>query len=304
MARISIGLPVYNGEAFVAGAIESVLAQTLRDFELIISDNASMDRTGGICRAYAARETRIRYILQQRNLGAAANFNATLAHATSPYFKWLAHDDTIEPTFLETCVGFLERNPSYVLAAAKATICDADMTAVEAYDYDLDAESDDVAERVRSQIRGHQCHEIMGVIRTQTLRRTPPMGSHFAGDAVLLIRLVLQGKFYEAPERLMNFRHHASQSARYRTNLRKYMEWWDVRNAGRITFPYWKVFREYLASLWMYDMSARDRLRCLGHVLAWAVRRRRPLASDVMAAIPQGLSRLGSMTTRRPQTRV
>ena len=66
----SIGLPVYNGEQFLAQAIESVLAQTLGDFELVISDNASTDATEDICRRYAARDARVRYHRLGENVGA------------------------------------------------------------------------------------------------------------------------------------------------------------------------------------------------------------------------------------------
>jgi GT2 family glycosyltransferase len=73
--EVSIGLPVYNSERYLAGAIASILDQTYRNFELIICDNASTDATPAICRGFAANEERIRYYRQPHNLGAAANFN-------------------------------------------------------------------------------------------------------------------------------------------------------------------------------------------------------------------------------------
>lgn len=85
--RVSIGLPVYNGEQYLAKALDSLLAQTFTDFEVIISDNASTDRTSEICAAYLERDPRIRYYRNQQNIGAAPNFNRTFELATGMYFK-------------------------------------------------------------------------------------------------------------------------------------------------------------------------------------------------------------------------
>src|SRR5262249_33219798 len=113
--RISVGLPVYNGANHVAEAIESVRAQTYQDFELIICDNASTDRTGEICRAIAAVDPRIRYYLNPENLGASGNFRRTFELARGEFFNWLSHDDIVAPTYLERCVDILEQSPSIVL---------------------------------------------------------------------------------------------------------------------------------------------------------------------------------------------
>lgn len=90
---VSIGMPVYNGEKFIREALDSLLAQTFTDFELIISDNASTDATESICRDYAEEDSRIRYIRQQENLGALPNFQFVLNEAFGEYFMWAACDD-------------------------------------------------------------------------------------------------------------------------------------------------------------------------------------------------------------------
>src|SRR3546814_12920885 len=96
MRRVTIGLPVYNGANYLAAAIESILAQTVADFDLIISDNASTDATEQICRAYAGADRRIRYVRQPQTLGAAANFNLLARMSEKPYFKWAAPDDLLD----------------------------------------------------------------------------------------------------------------------------------------------------------------------------------------------------------------
>ena len=113
---VSVGLPVYNGQKYLAVAIGSVLAQTFPDFELVISDNASTDATQEICKAYAARDARIRYIRQPLNRGAGFNYNFVFHESRGRYFKWLAHDDWLAPDNLKASVAALEADPAAVLA--------------------------------------------------------------------------------------------------------------------------------------------------------------------------------------------
>lgn len=103
-------MPVYNGEPFICEALDSLLAQTFTDFELIISDNASTDRTGEICRDYAARDGRIRYVRQAENLGAYPNYEFVLNEAAGKYFMWAAADDLLKPTFIEKLVSILDQH--------------------------------------------------------------------------------------------------------------------------------------------------------------------------------------------------
>ena len=158
---VSIGLPVYNGERYLEQAIDTILAQTFQSWELIVSDNASNDRTEEICRGYMAREPRIRYHRQERNIGIARNFNAVIDMARADYFKWHAHDDLCAPTLVERCVEALEANPTASAAFTKtvridaegATISDDSYTvgsvrfAVGSWEDDASYDSPDVVER-------------------------------------------------------------------------------------------------------------------------------------------------------------
>ena len=102
--RLSIGLPVYNGERLLPQAIECLLAQSFGDFEIVIGDNASTDRTQEICHDYVRRDPRIRYVRHEHNLGAVANFNRVFELSTAPLFKWAAHDDLHREAYLEACI--------------------------------------------------------------------------------------------------------------------------------------------------------------------------------------------------------
>jgi glycosyltransferase involved in cell wall biosynthesis len=109
--KVSIGMPVFNGEPFIREALDSLLAQTFSDFELIISDNGSTDGTEAICREYAATDPRIRYVRQPKNRGALFNFQFVLDEARGEYFMWAAHDDRRLPEFLRLALEvFAEDN--------------------------------------------------------------------------------------------------------------------------------------------------------------------------------------------------
>jgi glycosyltransferase involved in cell wall biosynthesis len=121
---VSVGVPVYNGARYVARTLDSLLAQTLTDFELIITDNASTDATESICRDYAQRDSRIRYHRADTNLGVVRNFNWCVELARGEYFHWHAADDMAAPTLLEKCVAVLDADPSVVLAFARTMLID------------------------------------------------------------------------------------------------------------------------------------------------------------------------------------
>jgi glycosyltransferase involved in cell wall biosynthesis len=112
---VSIGMPVYNGEKYIRETLDSLLAQTFTDFELIISDNASTDATEIICREYAAHNPKIRYLRQRENRGATANFQFVLDEAVGEYFMWAAADDLCKPEFIEYLISELEKNNDFVL---------------------------------------------------------------------------------------------------------------------------------------------------------------------------------------------
>jgi glycosyltransferase involved in cell wall biosynthesis len=106
--KVSIGMPVFNGECYIGSALSSLLNQTFTDFELIISDNASTDGTEGICKEYASHDPRVRYVRQLKNQGGVANFNFVLREAVGDYFMWAAADDWWSPGWLSELVPLLD----------------------------------------------------------------------------------------------------------------------------------------------------------------------------------------------------
>jgi glycosyltransferase involved in cell wall biosynthesis len=116
---VSVGVPVHNGEQFLAEAVRSVLDQNYANLELIICDNASADATEAICRTIASGDNRVRYLRNPTNIGLLGNFRRTLDEARGKYFTWLAHDDLMtDPAYLTTLVGYLEKNPGTVICTS------------------------------------------------------------------------------------------------------------------------------------------------------------------------------------------
>ncbi|MBI2048873.1 MAG: glycosyltransferase [Candidatus Liptonbacteria bacterium] len=132
-ALVTIGMPVYNGAAHLREAFDSLFAQTYRNFEILISDNASTDATREICEEYAKKDSRIRFVRQKENIGAIPNFEFVKKEARGKYFMWAAYDDLWDSRFLEKCAGELERDPSLALAMSDFDRFDPESGMVEHY---------------------------------------------------------------------------------------------------------------------------------------------------------------------------
>jgi len=171
--RVSIGMAVYNGEAFLAQSLEALLKQTYRNFELIICDNCSTDRTQEICRTFAAADSRIHYHRNEANIGAPRNFNLAFSFARGEYFKWSGADDICAPEFIEKCVNVLERHPELALCYPKTVWIDARSQPIQPYDDFLDMPFPSPSRRLKHLLWNiRQCNANFGVVRTSIMRRT------------------------------------------------------------------------------------------------------------------------------------
>lgn len=279
--RLSIGLPVYNGEKFISAALDSLLAQTFTDFELIISDNASTDKTEEICRAYAAQDQRIRYYRNDTNIGCARNFNRVFDLSVGEYFKWAAHDDLHAPDFLAKCVAVLDNNPTVILCHSHVYFIDENGEFLQNYSIKLKTDSAKPQERFHELLTKHLCYQCYGVIRASALRKIPPMGSYGIADGIFLLRLGLLGRFYEIPEYLFFARNHPQQSMSMfipnymlftNNNIKyslsnlpdfyAYTVWFDSAKKGKILFPHWRMLWEYTRSIWLLPLTLYERICC------------------------------------------
>jgi len=283
--RVCLGLPVYNGERFLEEALQCALAQTLDDFELIVSDNASTDRSAEIVRDYASRDPRIQVHCAPENRGAAWNFNRAFALSRAAYFKWMAHDDRFAPTFLERCVEVLDSDPSVVLAYPSACQIDENGARLGPVRFELHGESDAPHHRFRYQICiDHWCFHVFGVIRADALRRTRLIDRYVASDRVLLSHLALMGRIHEVPEELFFQRQHDSRSTAAHPSLDGRSAWFDPSRHDSLVFPSWRLGSEYFLSVLRSPLSLRERALCHLQLVRWLKYYWRDLGEDLAIA--------------------
>ncbi len=278
--RLSIGLPVYNGEEYLAESLESLLTQSYEDFELIISDNASTDNTADICYRYMEQDSRIRYIRQPRNVGAAPNHNFVIAQARGEYFKWAAADDTYAKELLEYCVDALGKYPDIVLAHAWTALIDSAGKVAQNVEYSLDTASSHAPERFRSLLYGKSGDDIYGVIRTDVIRRVTPLDSYHHSDHTITAELALQGPFYQVPDWLYFRRDHPARAERARPTVRSRCANMDPRRSDRLRHPavrlYAEYLRGYLRAIQDAPLSSSDRQQCYLYLAGWSSNRGLP----------------------------
>ena len=250
--RVSIGLPVFNGDQFIKEALDSILTQTFDDFELIISDNASTDQTGNICKLYAEKDSRIRYYRHNKNRGAAWNFNNVFKLSRGEYFKWISADSAIRPEFLKFCVDFLDKNPDTVLVNTKF-IGHSEFTNTtwfhpkQSYEW----KSSKAYKRfckflpvVRTAL------PIWGVMRSNMLRETHLIRPIIGSDSILLVELILKGKFVEIPQYLVLTRRHPGSYSNIRDHNYgiegiEEVQWLNPENKNTIFLPHLRCLGEY-----------------------------------------------------------
>jgi glycosyltransferase involved in cell wall biosynthesis len=292
---------VFDGENYLAEALDSVLAQTYGDFEIIISDNGSTDRTQEICRGYAERDPRVRYLRSEMNCGVYRNFRRGFESAQGEFFMWLAHDDKLAPEFLERCVAALDHDPGAVLSYPKAIDIDERGNPVVYKEQELNAGASKPHERFRGLIRmEHNCEAIFGLIRADLLRKIQLFGSFADADRVMLAEMSLHGRYSQIPEFLFLHREHKLRA----TNV--YPQSRFQRTAIllsykrlKIVFPHCRQFGEYLACIHRAPLSWRERLSCYREMLHWLRRYWRRMFNDVEQIFIFVLRRILGRSPRR-----
>jgi glycosyltransferase involved in cell wall biosynthesis len=274
-SRVSIGLPVFNGEKYIEDALDSTLTQTYTDFELIIVDNASTDQTPRICREYAAKDKRIRYYRNKINIGAVANFNRAFKLSSGEYFKWAAHDDVLAPEFLAKCINILDSDPSIVLCHSKTGCIDEHGKLVGVYNFKVKTDSLKSHERfgefILKRYQDDSWILIFGLMRADVLRKTELMGKFIGSDVNLLAEISLIGRIYEIPETLFFRRSHqqafSNMASAKKLSYRENIVWWF--QSYRFSSIWWKICIEYFKSVKRSPLKWSERLLCYAQIFRW-----------------------------------
>lgn len=283
MPTISIGLPVYNGERYLREAIDSVLKQTFRDIELIISDNASTDGTEAICREYANRDQRVRYVRNNVNEGAAGNFRRTFELASGKYFKWVAVDDITAPDFLEKCKRVLDERSHVVVCTSKVSIIDENGAVLRQYADRQDLLQDRASQRFAERLRQDSwCNAVYGLMRADILSKTKLLGSYSGSDEALMLELSLYGCFAELPEYLLLRREHPGAYS-YQCNVEKVKEFYAPAKTRQsaLLMRLWRHLFEYTSAIVRAPLAIAEKGRLLFQVLRLAWWKRSTLAAEV-----------------------
>jgi len=264
MSTVSIGLPVYNGQNYLKEAVDSVLAQTYDDWELVISDNASTDATADICRAYAAADKRIRYHRNETNVGAAPNYNRAWHLAGGRYFKWLAHDDRLKPRYLEVTVAALEARPEVVLCN---TVVDYIGASGEHLGYYRSVvEKTDVprtATRFAVMIlESHTNVDFFGLIRRSAMVGSLLHQPFSGADKAFLAQMALRGHLLQLEEPLVEMREHPARYTRATASARTKRAWHDTQAASHVDVPVLTLYRTCRDLVESENLSEQDRREC------------------------------------------
>jgi glycosyltransferase involved in cell wall biosynthesis len=273
LPSVSLALPVYNGEKFISDAIRSILAQDHENFELIITDNASTDGTEKICRDFAASDPRVRYVRNERNLGAGPNYNLGFELSRGKYFKWCACDDRITEDFISACVASLERNQDAVLAYGTTQTIDQNGLLVPLVGKMLAPQQADGGPvgRFKKFLNDRNTNfEIFGLHRSAALKNSTMHRPYYGSDKTLMAELTLLGRFIFVPGITFYNREHPDRSINI-WDKKALARWIDTSASG-------KDYRPNLQRLeQLIEIAVRHReivspVRALGVVFTWTLR--------------------------------
>ena len=271
---VTIGMPVYNGAAYLAASLDAIMAQSVEDLEVVISDNASEDETEAVARAYAARDGRIRYERSPVNRGLVWNFRRVLDRARGEYFMFASYDDLFAPDYLARCLAALRRDPGAAYAVAISVLIDADgrRIGVERLRQRVTDASPSVRFWDTLMVQGGL--NFYGLARTATWRSVGPYPTLPRGERVVTAALALRGRFVVLPAELYLRRVHDAQVTAVRRDRRAELRVVDPARRG------WRastalVLAEYALAYVTVAMrapiGAMERFRVLGYIARWGL---------------------------------
>lgn len=284
--RVTIGIPIYNGAATLEAAVRPLLAQTFRDFEVLLSDNASTDATPNIIAQLVQADSRVRSVRHRVNLGANGNYSFVARNARGELLKWASASDCVAPTFLERCVAALDANPDAVLAAPRTRLCEGDPVRGIGIDYELDVAilGETPLLRLKQHLASNRLNNAFnGVIRLSALKRTRLVEPYLCADMVLMGHLALLGKFILVDETLYYRRMEATSSTTLQDPASRMRHHYPVVNA-RTLFQEWKQQIGWLRAGLSAPMSIAERAKVLAYLMRGVSWNRQVLLNDLRHA--------------------
>lgn len=273
--KVTIGVPVYNGEDYLEAALQAICDQTFVDYEVIISDNASTDTTAEICETFVSRDDRFRLIKQMENLGGAPNFNVVVGEAQGEYFKWATHDDLISPDYLDVCVQALNAAPMQVSLVYPPTILiDADGEETSAYNDGLDLRESAPSQRLRHYLRNYELsNSLHGMHRLDALRQTSLIGPYHSSDVILLAEIALAGEIWELDDAVFYRRWHLGMARLANASDAEFNAWFDRSKTVSHPMPRTRLFAEEARAVVRAPISVSEKAKSMWVLLSeWGPR--------------------------------
>jgi hypothetical protein len=280
---VTVAMPVYNGEDYIDRALRALQAQEFADFELIIRDNASTDRTEEIAREFAASDPRIRYVRNPENIGGARNSNALLDDAQAPLIIWAYHDDEAHPKLLSDSVEKLaDAGSRAVLAYPRVVLIDPEGRIVGRHDdADLDLRDPEPHARL-ARVLGRRIGQIQfGLMRTDAVRESGGVCVSTGGEFILPAAMALRGLclLADADEPRLSIRQHEERSGGDRGSEAA----WIDPSRPHIPFPYSRSNPLMLKTVADAPLTAAERRRSYGAVVRhWTIPDLRSVAGDIV----------------------
>lgn len=256
---VSIGMPVYNEERFIRASLESIIAQDYPNIELIISDNASTDNTGHICKEFSSQYDWITYHQRHQNHGPIDNFNYVLHKSKGKYFMWASGHDTWMSNYISSCAHLLETHP-------KATIVFGCSNWINEHGKTFSKESGwtdtrglSVIARYHTVLWGNM-HPILGLINSNALKQSKLL-STVGADLIALASLSLQGDFIHAANTHWSRREFRNENT-YEDKLKRYKssEYEISKTIFSRAFPLLRLPFELFKSVVKSNISLTDKI--------------------------------------------
>jgi glycosyltransferase involved in cell wall biosynthesis len=267
--RVSVGVTVYNSERYLDECLQSLLSQTFEDFEIIISDNASTDRTQEIALGYVARDPRVKYVRNRFNIGVGGNFNQTFRLSSGEFFKWAAYDDVCEKDMLLRCVEVLDADPGVVLAHPRVVGIDEHGRTMFTRGPGPDLTSPDPAVRFSKIMEvPFWATSLFGMVRADVMAESGLMPSNAAGDHVLLAELSLRGRFHAISEEGVFNRDHPGRAYTKSSIIRRAQQVDPTLGQSPLMLRLRQI-ASYLAVIRRTPLSRAARARCYVSVTRW-----------------------------------
>lgn len=283
--KVSIGMPAYNSAKWIGSTIDSILNQSYKNIELIISDNASTDNTQKLCEEIAKKDSRVKYYRNESNIGVSENFNAVFKYATGEYFKWTSSSDLLKETFIEKCLNVLQMREDVVLVCPGTLLFTDQLDDAEEYDFDVTIEDERPSDRFIHYLKDVKLNNIMnGLVRSDVLALTSLYKKYLSADVNMIAELTLYGKLVTLPEFLFCRRMDEETATKYK-KIEEVMLYYVPDAKRSMLFQNWRVHFEYFLAVLKSPIEKFEKKRIYRHLLKRVYWDRYCLWNDIKQAV-------------------